>query len=413
MNIRHGFILSAILNAVLFVVVISMMGGRSSQTETVSADTPHTTVSRPIVPVRSSRFQDSQPSPSDGESSTARAGSVAALSSLVAKMRAAGATDEQIADFVNAALDQLWSEEQRGLQRKARRGEIDPRTAWQMSPERQAAREQAMRDLVGDVAFANWDKKNVFRWFDIESLGLSAVETDALYIFQKEQQRQGLDLNQAMQAGEIDSGDYQARQVEQMKESERRMAELIGPQRAAKLKQESDWTFGRLRWDLRELNLSDAQVDGLFRATQQTTEKQQELQRLSQAGTPVDGNRWQAIQAEQDQEYQRVLGASGYASYKKMQDNTYKQMKQYAKAWQLNDSDIEYVYQTLQNNKQSLLDYRKQAQELQSQGQPVNWQEINQGVEDFKKQTEAELRSRMGEDRFNKLKRAGLIQIGY
>ncbi len=328
-------------------------------------------------------------------------------------MRAAGAADEQLADFVNSALDRQWMEEQRDLQHKARRGEIDPRSAWQMSSERTAAREQTMKDLLGEETFANWDKKNVFRWMDIDSMGLSASETDAMYQFQKQQQRQGLDLNRAMQAGELDSADYQARSAEQKRDNERRLAELIGPLRAAKLKQENDWNFGRLRWDLHELGLSDSQMDGLFRATQQTTEKQQELQRLAQAGTPADGKQWQAIQTEQEQEIQRVLGATGYASYKKMQDNSYKQMKQFAKAWQLADSDIDYVYQTLQNNKQSLQDYRKQAQELQTQGQPVNWQDINQGVEDFKKQTETELRSRLGEERYNKLKRGGIIQLGY
>jgi hypothetical protein len=57
-------------------------------------------------------------------------------------------------------------------------------------------------------------------------------------------------------------------------------------------------------------------------------------------------------------------------------------------------------------------DYRKQAQ-TDSQGQPVNWQDTQKTIDDYKRQAEDELRQYLGDDRFNKLKRAGVIQMNY
>jgi hypothetical protein len=61
-------------------------------------------------------------------------------------------------------------------------------------------------------------------------------------------------------------------------------------------------------------------------------------------------------------------------------------------------------------------DFRKltsqQQSQQQAQGQPIDWQQPHDAIRDFNKQTETQLRQRLGDERFEKLQRAGVLQFG-
>lgn len=336
---------------------------------------------------------------------------VVTLTGIVPLLRNAGVSEDVLADVISAQLQRQQKDDQRQLISKARRGEINSYAqAWDYV-QKEAEREQAIKAVLGKDAFVHWDKKNVLDWVSTDGVGLSAAESDTLYQIQKERQRLDRELSHSRQVGEVDQYDSQAQRAEIQKEYDSRLAELLGPDRATKLKKDNDWEYGRLRWDLRELNLSDEQDRALYRATQQYSGKVQELERLSQSGTPIDGRQLQELRISKEKEIEQILGPQGHADYKKVQDPRYREMKQYSAAWQLSADDIDFVYKTLEDSRRALLDYRKRVQEFELRGQPVNPGEIERVIKDFEKLTETDLRRRLSDARFDKLKRAGVIQL--
>ncbi len=395
--------LSLVLNGVLLLGLLAVFargGGRDKGPES-PREAKAVPVRGEIPPAVEGR---AAPVPTDAPEKPAEAPAKTVVNSgpletVIKNLRAAGIPGDDIAVFVNALLDRKMAEERRELQKKAFKGEIDPSTMHQMHAEQESAREQALRSLLGEEAFLRWDKENVLRrWTVLE--GLSPEETNALYGFQKENSRQERELARTLQAGEIDHTDYMKRVEELQKKADQRMSEILDPRKLARLKQANDWGFGLLRWEMRTLGLTDAEVESLYLARQRMAEKQRELQQLGRSGALVDNTRWQTVQQEQDLAFEQVLGQTRYAAYKKIQDYSYKQLKQNAKAWQLSDADIEYVYQTIADQRQGIQDFYKQAA-----GKPAD----PQGIEAFKRQTEAQLRARLGDERLKKLQQAGLL----
>ena len=80
-------------------------------------------------------------------------------------------------------------------------------------------------------------------------------------------------------------------------------------------------------------------------------------------------------------------------------------MRRYAGAWGIDDGNIDYIYRTVKYYEKSVQDYRQQARQLEQQGQPVDWNAVNNNLEQFSQQTETALRDYLGSDRFNKIKR--------
>jgi hypothetical protein len=51
-----------------------------------------------------------------------------------------------------------------------------------------------------------------------------------------------------------------------------------------------------------------------------------------------------------------------------------------------------------------LITYQRQARALEAQGQAVDWDAVNNNVQQFAQQTEQTLRKYLGDERFNKIK---------
>jgi len=410
-------ILSAALNVILAGVVLQRFVNRdtSSPPVTVRAPTaPHETLSPPDVgrvPSRGERTDSVASGPTPAAITNSPAFSAAALPELVRRLRAAGMSEVMIADFVNAQISRQMTDEQRDLERRIRRGETDPRERTKFQATWRDAREAAMKSALGPDDYVAWDKDNTLRQFDLAGLALTPTQEDELYKLAKTRQDANLDLNWANNLGQIDPTDYREKQKAGQTDYDQALEQLLGSARALQIKQDDDWNFGRTRWDLRNASLSDAQLNALYTALQQSNEKQQELQQLSRSGTSVDGSKWQEVQTAREQSIQNAIGDAGFEAYKKTQDNRYRQMQQYAAAWQLSDAQIDRVYQMIQDGSQSMKDYRNQAQADASQGQKIDWNQINQGAEDYKAQVDSDLRRYLGDERFEKMKRAGVLRL--
>lgn len=335
----------------------------------------------------------------------------AGFNDLVQRLRSMGVAEETLANLVQSELSRQWQDRNRNIQRQIRRGELEPEARQQLGQFWQQDQENAMRAALGDEAYERWAKNNLLRHVDIEELGLGETEVDSIYDVQRDNQKRMQELSRKHQAGEIDQHEYQQEQAALQKEMEKQMSSAIGADRYGKYKQGGDWSYNNLRTELRGTSVTEAQVDALYRSMKQYEQKRVELNQQSQSGKSVAGNVWQDIQTQQEQESLRILGAQGYADYKKSQDYRYKQLKQYAPAWKLSAGDIDHVYRTVTDHQKSVQDYQKEAESVRSKGENVDWNQVQQSIKEFTGQTDAELRRYLGEERYQKLKRAGIIQL--
>jgi hypothetical protein len=239
-------------------------------------------------------------------------------------------------------------------------------------------------------------------------LNLSSSETDALYQSRKNLTSKQHDLDVARQNGELDNADYSEQQDALQKENDQQFKALLGDDRYAALQNPAD----DMRRNLKDLNVSDAQFEAMLAAQRKWNEQQTALDQDTGTDEKSKAEQMQALATARDAEYQRVLGADAFNELQKNQDGTYQTLKQNANLWQLSASDIDYVYKSLQYSQKAVADYQQQAQTLQDQGQSVDWDKVQENLQQFSDQTEQSLKTYLGEDRFNKLKKNNLFNSG-
>jgi hypothetical protein len=327
-------------------------------------------------------------------------GTGVALTDAVAALRKAGVSDMMMAEFIAAQAAVQRKERQRDLMAKIARGEADPNTVYVGA---NVERDQMIRSLLGDEAFQQWDKQN---YVDrVVALRLSPEEYDAWYMAQKEQEARTLEISQRHMAGEVDVSENSAQLRALVDEADRRMKELLGPERYAQYKAGMYGGAGNsARWYLRDLKLGDSQFDALAQADASFAQKNAELMERQRTGFRTGDyfKEVQAIQAARDAEYERVLGPQGMAEWQKQQDSQYKQMIKYATAWQLSKADADFVYEAQRQYRQAVQDaaknpagYAARAEELRTLGE-----QAAQNVQNY-----------LGADRYAKLKKAGAINL--
>jgi hypothetical protein len=96
--------------------------------------------------------------------------------------------------------------------------------------------------------------------------------------------------------------------------------------------------------------------------------------------------RLRALDTARDQEYKRVLGTNDFDQLQKIQDHRYRLLKRHANTWSLSESDIDYIYSSVQH-----------------------YQDENQRSRD---QIEQSLASYLGPERFDRLKKNDLFDLG-
>jgi site-specific recombinase XerD len=87
-------------------------------------------------------------------------------------------------------------------------------------------------------------------------------------------------------------------------------------------------------------------------------------------------------------------------------------MKKYETLWGLDDTKINYVYETLKNYQKSLQDYQSQLLALQSKNQTVNPDMVKSYLQQLTDKTSQTLQSYLGQESFDRLQRNRVIQFG-
>lgn len=323
--------------------------------------------------------------------------------------------DAATADKLYAAQKE-WQKKNQERSAAYQSGDFDPEKQQREWQRQQLDYERKLKEILGDDRYALYRQSQYGGYYGNSGqlAGLQLTDQQRLAAARVTMQfndRQN-ELNQMNQAGEIDPQDYQEQIRQLQNEQSQQLRQAIGEDGALRYQQNQDWDFRRIRSEMRDQNFSDAQIDAAFRARQAFNERQQQLQKQSQQGE-VKGEDYQASQETLEQDLKTALGDDGYLGYLKAQDHHYRQLKQYAPAWQLSQGDIDSVWETLHQLQTTIQDAQRQNQAAAKQGQQVDWQQAQQQNATLTQQTEQNLRNYLGDDRYNKLKRAGALSVNY
>ncbi len=325
------------------------------------------------------------------------------------QLRAAGVPDNILAGVVSTDFEARWDKRRRELQAKYNRGELDDNAMSAFEQQHDVEQEKEMRAALGNDGFTRWDRDNKLSEFDLAKLNLTPTETDALYALKKDLTTKQRELEQEKASGQMDDADFNDKQTAIQKDYDDQLKTLLGQDRYASMQAPDD---SSLRRSLKNLNANDQQFQAVLEAQKQWNDRRAELERASETAQ-VQGQAYdeqmRAIDAARDAEYQRVLGTNGFDEFQKAQDANYQTLKRFATNWQLSDSDVDYVYRSLQYYQKSVQDYQQQAQALEQQGQQVDWSAVQTNIQQFSDQMGDTLQKYLGDDRFQKLKRNNLL----
>jgi hypothetical protein len=304
----------------------------------------------------------------------------AQLREALAHLRAAGAREEVVGAAGAAEFDRQTQILRQESYARYLRGEISAATLAKERRELGASRERALRALLGESGYRAWDRENQLLSLPAGDLALEPAERDAVYRMHQGRAAAQAEIGMAFERGEIDPQEREIRTKRAEAEYDRGLRESLGAERYEKVRQDTDRGFQRLRGELSDFRLGEAELAKLFRARSRWQEEGNALYRRYNAGEiswPTYTEELKRKRKTYAEESERAVGSEAYAEIRRLEDPRYHQMKQHAAAFRLSREDIEHVYSALQGD-----------------------------VE----RAEEELRRFLGEERFAKLKRAHVLR---
>jgi hypothetical protein len=356
----------------------------------------------------------SVPSPSESPTRTEQQPLKPAISSGVSwvqVLRDGGISEKLIADVAAANFEDRWHKLALENQKKFDRGEIDQAALTRFDFEHDAEQEKELRAQLGEEGFHRWDQARLLADFDRTGVELSADENEQVYALRKELDRNRLNLDLARHDGKIKDSEASAQSEEIYAQYNQQLLMVLGRDRYAQTQSGGDTGVGELKRNLQGIGTNDSQFAGMQTALQNWNAQRSELDLELQEGNVTADNyqkQLKTLEAQRDQEYQKVLGTNGFASFQRNQNEQYQSLQRIGPDIGFSDDDINNLYASIQDYQNSVNDYRDRAQILQDQGQTVDWTAVQKALSDFSQQTETALRNQLG-DKFDKLKRSNVL----
>jgi hypothetical protein len=255
---------------------------------------------------------------------------------------------------------------------------------------RDEEQERALRAALGDEGFRQWDKAYSLRDLDLTKLQLSSSQTDALYQLRKDRTLKDRMLAEALRNGAIDETDYNKQQAAAQQEYDQQFQRVLGDERHKALQNSEEGMEGVLRQRLKDVSsVYDSQLEVMVEAERKWNQQRVELDRRAKE-TPDQRQAYEeqarALDVARDREYKQVLGTNDFDQLQRNQDRRYQLLKRHATTWSLSDSDIDYIYSSVQH-----------------------YREKNPSARD---QIEQSLISYLGQERFDRLESNDLFTSG-
>lgn len=329
----------------------------------------------------------------------------------VQALRDGGISDKIIADVAAANFEDRWHKLAEENQKKFDRGELDQVALTRFDFEHDAEQEKELRAQLGDDGYHHWDQTRVLADFNRAGVQLSTNESEQLYALRKELDRNRLGLDLARHDGTVKDADAAAQSESIYAQYNQQLLKVLGRDRYAQIQSGGDTGIGELKRNLQGISADDSQLTGMQTALQSWNTQRSELEAKLQEGT-VTADDYQkqlkALEAQRDEEYQTALGTNGFAAFQRNQDEHYQTLQRIGPDVGFSEDDINSLYASIQEYQTSVNDYRDRAQQLQDQGQTVDWSAVQKALSDFSQQTENALRDQLG-DKFDKLKRSNVL----
>lgn len=309
------------------------------------------------------------------------------------------------------ALQKEWEKQDQDDSAEMLSGDVDSQESARTRAVKEAERERQMKALLGEERYAEYKLQQRAWGFGIgqgfSSLHLSDEQFVAAAQATMDFEERQAELSQLDQAGEIDPKDHELNQKELEAGYYERLKQILGPVGVLRYQQKNDWNFRETRDELRRQNLTDEQIDAAYRVRRANTEQTDEWNRLQSEGAlkPEElQQRFAEAKSTLEADLKHALGDAGYLAYLKADDYRYRQLAQYAPAWKLTQDDVDAVWETLHDYQNQTEASAKQAEqsdsELQEQAQRALTQQVRQ-----------KLTAQLGEERYQRLKRAGIIEL--
>jgi len=331
--------------------------------------------------------------------------------SWVQALRDAQISEKVIAEVAAANFEDRWHVLALENQKRFDRGEIDQETLSGFDLQHDEEREKQMRAALGDEGFRRWDQARELADIDRSGVQLSADESGRLYDLRKNLTRKQLELDQARLQGKLTDEDAASQSSALYTQYNQDLLKCLGDERYAQMQNGGDTGASELKKSLDGINADESQVSGLTTAQQQWNSQRNQLDIQLQKGA-VTAEDYQkqlaALDAQRDQEYQKVLGTNGFAEFQRNQSEQYQALKRIGPGVGFTSDDVNNLYAMLQDYQTEVSDYRDRAQQLQAQGQTVDWSAVDKVLANYQQQTESALRDELG-DKFDKLKRSNVM----
>jgi len=189
------------------------------------------------------------------------------------------------------------------------------------------------------------------------------------------------------------------------------LLKFLGDDRYVQMQNGGDTGISELKQNLDGIRMDESQTSGMNSAQQQWSTQGNQLDiQLQKGEVTADDYQKQmaALDAQRDQQYQKVLGTNAFAAFQRNQSPQYQTLKRLGPGLGFSGDDVNSLYATLQDYQTEVSTYRQRAQQLQAQGQVIDWQAVDKTLATYAQQTENALRTQLG-DKFDTLKRSNVM----
>jgi hypothetical protein len=382
-----------------FVAVLFFINGHHSQKIDPAPSIPATALDTPVLP-KVSAPQEQLPKPFNA----AKVGWVQAL-------RDAHISEKVIADVASANFEDRWHGLALENQKKFDRGEIDSAALTGLDLEHDEERKKEMRAALGDEGFRHWDKTRELADLDRAGVQLSGDENDKVYDLRTDLDRKRLALDKARHDGKLTDEQAASQSEALYAQYNQDLLKLVGDDRYAQIQNGGDTGVSQLKQNLRDITADDSQISGMQTAQQTWNSQRNTLDIKLQKGdiTAEDyQQQMKALDTQRNQDFQTVLGTNGFAQFQRDQSEQYQILKRLGPTLDFTSDDVNNLYGMMQDYQNAVRDYRERAEQLQKQGQTIDWSSVDKVLANYSQQTETALREQLG-DKFDKLKRSNAM----
>lgn len=335
-------------------------------------------------------------------------------SAAMAQFERMGISRDVLVNVLLEDLNRRSSKRVLELQKQYAPKSVPERAYVELSRQSDAERVHELKEALGEDGYRAWDKEQKLKELNLANnsgVPMNPEETERAYQLQKEFDEKNEELQMALEDGVADRADVGALQSQAQQTLDRELEKLLGRERFNELRGNVDPTVEVAR-EYGDLNPTADQAKAVILAEQNYHTRERDLtQRLSEnpADTASITAELKALRDDEEENLRRIFGPEAYDNMKRQNDPTYKTLKQYADAWELNDREIQPVYDTLHTFEQQAERTRTAAEMSESAGQRVNWREIDAAIEQARQKTESSLQNLIGAERLRRLKQNGLL----